>query len=190
MTAGYEQRAAAIEAHYAHAWAPPDAVLRCTRGPVHGLPPDFAVLSIPRARGVRVYATRGMSVPEDEVGLELFVLARDGDRAAADTALLEILTAVAHYHRTGARLDLGHTVNFGQPWLPGSRCTHGLLSLPYLDGPSLEWMDKPRVRFVWLIPITPEELLYKKQHGLDALEGKFEAARFDYLDPHRPSVCP
>jgi hypothetical protein len=50
------------------------------------------------------------------------------------------VTAIAHFHRTGSALGLGHTVNFGRPWLPTSSCTHGLGSLPYLDGPDLEWL--------------------------------------------------
>lgn len=52
----------------------------------------------------------------------------------------------AHFHRTGSALGLGHTVNFGRPWLPGSSCTHGLVSLPYLFGPELEWLQQPSTR--------------------------------------------
>jgi len=44
------------------------------------------------------------------------------------------------------------------------------------------------VRFLWLVPITPAELIFKKQHGLAALEERFEAAQFDFLDPVRASV--
>jgi hypothetical protein len=85
-------------------------------------------------------------------------------------------------------MSLGHTVNFGQPWLPGSRCTFGLITLPYLDGPKLEWLEEPRVRFLWLIPLTESERRFKKECGLDALEGKFEEQKFNYLDPARQSV--
>jgi len=132
------------------------------------------------------YATRCMSQPEDEARLEIHLLT--GREKETDPELVELLTVTAHYHRTGTRLGLGHTVNFGRPWRPGSACTHGLLSLPYLDGPRLEWLAEPRVQFLWLIPITAAELLFKKQHGLEALEERFEAAQFDYLDPLRPSV--
>lgn len=45
------------------------------------------------------------------------------------------------------------------------------------------------MRFLWLIPITPEEAEFKKQNGLEALEERFEAANFDYLDPSRPPSC-
>jgi hypothetical protein len=105
---------------------------------------------------------------------------------------VELLTAIAHYHRTSARLGLGHTVNLGRSWLPGSSCNFGLISLPYLDGPTLEIMNHPDfkkpVRLLWLIPITKEELIFKKTHGLEALEERFEKTGFNYLDPHRSSV--
>ena len=180
-----------IEAHYARVWREPDARLVLDKGPMHELPSGFSVLSIRRKAGVRAYATCGMSASGDDPGLELHLLARESDRSSApDRSLVEVLTAVAHYHRTGSVLGLGDTVNFGRPWLPRSRCTHGLISLPYLDGPRLEWLERPHVRCLWLIPITPESLDFKKRHALDALEGRFEAARFDHLDPLREPVCP
>jgi len=40
----------------------------------------------------------------------------------------------------------------------------------------------------WLIPVTKAEVEYKKAFGLESLEQRFEAAQFDYTDPHRPSV--
>jgi len=107
------------------------------------------------------------------------------------SGIVELLTVTAHYHRTGHPLDLGHTVDFGRPWMPGSSCDHALLSLPYLDGPDLEnceVMERESVRFLWLIPITPQELKYKQRLGLEALEEVFERSRFDYSDPTRASV--
>jgi hypothetical protein len=103
---------------------------------------------------------------------------------------IELLTAIAHYHLTGEYLNVGHTVNFGRPWLPGSRCEFGLISLPYMDGPALEWLDlsNARIRFLWLIPVTPEEVQFKKVYGLQALEEQLEASGFDCLQPLRSSV--
>jgi hypothetical protein len=43
---------------------------------------------------------------------------------------IELLTLLAHYCRSGAILRFGHTVNFGKPWIEGSLCTRGMLSLP------------------------------------------------------------
>jgi hypothetical protein len=127
-----------------------------------------------------------MSQPSDDNGVELHLLS-----PRADDGLVELLTVIAHYHRTEAQLDAGHTVNFGRPWLPRSRCSYGLISLPYLDGPSLEYLqvdDSRQIRFLWLIPITFEERAFKIRHGLDALESRFESLEFDYANPERLGV--
>ena len=42
--------------------------------------------------------------------------------------------------------------------------------------------------FYWLIPISESEVEYKKAHGVEALEIKFDEAKFNYLDPNRASV--
>ena len=103
---------------------------------------------------------------------------------------VELLTVTAHFHRTGGRLALGHTVNFGRPWLESSECTYGLISLPYLDGPTLEVLrlNSKTVRFLWLVPVTQREVEFKKRHGQEALETRLEAAKFNCLDPKRSSV--
>ena len=107
-------------------------------------------------------------------------------------AHVELLTVVAHYHRTGQHLGLNHTVNFGRPWMKESECTYGLISLPYLDGPSLEEFHSASsasmIRFLWLIPITKAEREYKVAFGVEALERKFEESNFDYVDALRPSI--
>ena len=185
---------AALEDHYTRNWSVPTQRLRVTRG--RGLTADFRVLVIPRTDGALAYATCGMSGPLDQEKLELFILVRQGcDVGPAPgvpeqppVGLVDLLAAVADYHLAGASLGLHHTVNLGQPWLAGSACSFGYLSQPYLDGPQLEWMDEPRVRFLWLIPITPAEREFKVQFGADALEVRFETAQFDYLNPLRPCV--
>jgi hypothetical protein len=127
-----------------------------------------------------------MSQAADTNRLEIHVLCRPDD--SERTNLAEILTAIVHYHRTGSELGLGHTVNFGKPWVAGSACTYGVLSLPYLDGPDLEWLEAPRVRFLWLIPATHAEIEFKKARGMEALEERYETAQFNFLDPFRASV--
>jgi hypothetical protein len=175
-----------VEDHYISNWGPTITQHRWEKGPAADLPRDFCVLLFNRSTAMTAYATRCMSQPEDEARLEIHLLtSRERD---VDASLVELLTVTAHYHRTGSQLGLGHTVNFGRPWCQGSACAHGLLSLPYLDGPALEWIDEPRVRFLWVVPITPAELLFKKKHGLEALEQRFDAAQFDFLDPARASV--
>jgi hypothetical protein len=176
----------AIERHYATNWAEPRARRAWHRGPVTRLPPEFCVLLIQRSSEMIAYATRCMSQPEDLERLELHILTKSAQ--SCDDALVETLTAVAHYHRTERPLKLGESVNFGRPWTDGSSCTRGLISLPYLDGPKLEWLPEPKIRFLWLIPVTEAEIDFKKIHRVDALERRFEEAAYDYLDPLRASV--
>jgi hypothetical protein len=109
----------------------------------------------------------------------------------ASDLIVELLVATAHYHRTGHTLNLWHTVNFGRPWLEGSACEYGLISLPYLDGPRLEDFRSgtSSVKFYWLIPVTRKEVRLKAEYGVKALEERFELSSFDYVDPMRPSVA-
>ena len=179
-----------IAGHYASIWSTAPVERRWSRGPVAELPASFCVLEFPPTaeRPSWTYATRCMSEPADEFRLELHLFS-----PVQAQELVELLTVVAHFHRTGSRLALGHTVNFGRPWLPGSTCEYGLISLPYLDGPELENLrtrDGGRdVHFLWLIPITQAERDFKKANGLEALEERFDDPPLDYLNPTRPSVA-
>jgi len=175
-----------IISHYERHWSQAVEQLRLDTGPIHQLPADFHIGIYERTSKMFAFATVSMSLASDESRLELHTLANHPSLQKA--AIVEVMTSVAHYHRTGRALGVGHTVNLGRGIIPGSACEYGLISLPYLDGPNLEWMDEPRVRFLWLVPITAREVSYKKEHGLEALETRFEESRFDYLDPFRDSV--
>jgi hypothetical protein len=156
-------------------------------GPVHELPQDFRVAVFKKSpnREMYTYATVCMSQPHDYSRLELFMFS-----PSESDSVVEILTAVSHYHRTGRTLGLGHTVNFGKGWLKDSKCSYGYISLPYLDGPKLECdIVAPTTRFLWLIPITEAERDFKASYGAEALEERFEAANFNYLAPERDSVA-
>lgn len=131
------------------------------------------------------YATCGMSQNDDNEGMELHVFS-----SMQNVGLIELLTTIVFYHRIEKNLGLNHTVNFGRPWQDNSKCTHGFISLPYLDGPQLENMiyaGKP-IKFYWLIPITTDELEFKKANGTEALEARFDSTNFNYLDNNRSSV--
>ena len=132
-----------------------------------------------------IYATEGMSGADQKDPLEIFLCS-----AHAVDSHIELLSAVATYHQQEHALGIGHTVNLGRPWLPESLCTYGLVSLPYLDGPALEWLRRPiqpAIRFGWLIPITAAERDFKVREGLEELEKRFEK-NLDYLNPKRESV--
>ena len=177
-----------IENHYASFWKETARLCDPIRGPVHELPPDFLVLQYPphRERRKWTYATRCMSQPEDTHPLEIHMFS-----PYESPLIVELLYATAHYHRTGAKLGLWHTVNFGRPWLVGSNCKYGYISQPYLDDPALEELQTERsvIQFGWLIPITATEREYKIKNGAEALEKRFERWRSDYANPLRNSVA-
>ena len=179
-----------IRQHYQRHWGSFEQI-RWSKGPtehIEQLPASFSILrfeSSPR-HPLIIYATCGMSDVEDSERIESFILVP----FANDDVIGELLTVVAWYHRTDARLGCGHIVNFGRPWLPSSRCDYGLFSLPYLDGPDLEWLDVDGIRTqsLWLIPITAQERDFGIAHGLETLESRFESSGFDYANPCRQSI--
>ena len=176
-----------ITEHYEQCWEGKSQTATWKFGPTWQLPPGFRVLVFPPSKRRRMwtYATCCMSQQSDAPALELHLFS-----PVQIETQVELLMVVAHYHLTGAYLDVGHTVNFGRPWLSESKCDHGLISLPYLDGPKLEWLEQAdrNIRFLWLIPISAGEVEYKKLHGVEALEARFEERKCDYVNPQRPSV--
>lgn len=159
--------------------------LTLKEGPIQKLHPDFFVLEFsPNAmHSMFCYCTVGMSVDRlDDNLIELIIYSPKPDKA-----LVELLTVCASYHRNGKSLNLNHTVNIGQPWLDNSKCDHGFISLPYLDGENMEIFNfaEHEIHCYWFIPITEKERDYKSENGYEALEELFEKKQFDYLNPNR-----
>lgn len=162
-----------------------------TPGPIHSRVPNFHVFRLAPTpkEGDWLYVTAGLweATQHDGHGLE-FVLAAP---TASDTHV-ETLTMVAYYHATGGahKLDHGHTVPIGRPWIEGSACTYLLVSLPYPWGPSLEICTLPdgHLRILWLLPITKAEKVFRHKYGLEALERRFDAEPIIPSEPTRPSV--
>ena len=149
---------------------------------------DFFILEFPcnNKHQMFCYCTVGMSVDRlDDNLIELVVYSPKSDKL-----LVELLTVCASYHRNGLPLNLHHTVNIGQPWLENSKCDHGFISLPYLDGEQLEVFDfgGQNIHCYWFIPITEREKDFKIEKGCEALEQLFEDNQFDYLNPKRESL--
>ena len=175
-----------VSAHYENFWGV--AVKDTFRaGPMFDGRTDFEILKFqPKpSRNFWTYATCGMSTKEEDTGIELHIFS-----AIESEEVSEILAATAHYQRNRSRLNLGHTVNFGKPWIEGSHAQYGLISLPYLDGPDLETLELPEnvLKFYWMIPITGAEREYKKSNGLESLEETFDRSNFDYANPYRNSL--
>jgi len=174
--------------HYEDNWGSNYQIRRLEKGPMKTLSKEFCLLEYPpnAKRKMWTYATCGMSAFNDDDPIEAHIFSPNQDEI-----IIEILTAVSYYHKNEAKINLNHTVNFGIPWQPGSKCSYGLISLPYLDGPNLEILKINKsftTHFYWLIPITPEEVNYKKKFGVEALEENFDKSGFNYLDPFRKSV--
>jgi hypothetical protein len=160
-------------------------------GPIRTRVPDFRVHAIspgPRHRGRWTYVTTGCwsAVNHHGHGHEFILTTSEFTPRA-----VELLAITANFHAgpPDQRLGLGHTTNLGEAWLPGSACDYTLLSLPYPWLPDLdvEW-EGGHAQLLWVLPITRQERDFKREHGLEALEQRFEAAGLDYTDPARASV--
>jgi len=161
-------------------------------GPVEQRIPGFFVYAVgpgPRFAGW-TYLTAGCwrATARHQHGLE-FVLSTNTD----DVRHVELLTMLAYYHagQDSQRLDLGHTVPIGEPWMPGSLCEFQLIALPYAYGPDLEvcaWSNG-HARILATQPITEAEHKLKVAQGLEALEQRLEETAADFANPHRPSVA-
>ncbi|MDF2516700.1 MAG: suppressor of fused domain protein [Sphingobacterium sp.] len=174
--------------HYISNWDDEYRSLIWEKGPYKDLGNHFRVLEFPPTpeRNMWAYATCGMSRFEDQLSLELHIFSDEQDET-----LVESLIVVAHYHRFGASLGHWHTINWGRGWRLGASCSYGLISLPYLDGPELEVLnldESKSVYFYWLVPITVEELAFKKEYGAEKLEQIFEENGLNYLDPSRKTL--
>jgi hypothetical protein len=162
------------------------------KGPIDSRVPDFRVFRVhPSSAGDWwLYVSSGCwaATQQDGHGLEFFLAApRD------DWQNLESITMNAYYHCGPAqqRLDVGHTVPIGRPWLDDSNCDHYLVSLPYPLGPDFEiceWNPGTHIRILWLLPITEAERNFRRTDGLEALESLLEERAIDPVDPQRPSV--
>jgi hypothetical protein len=166
---------------------PPAKQERWDLGPMASVE-DFCVARIapgPKS-SLWTYCSVGASVAStDSQRLEFFALS-----PRQDARLVELVTMVAHYHRT-EKLGPFHMFPIGQPWLDDASCDAFLVSLPYLFGTALERLDAESnsARFLWLLPITEAERQFAKNHGVDALEERFDQAKLEYWDLARRSVA-
>jgi hypothetical protein len=176
-----------VAAHYAAAWGRAGEPTPFDGAKALNLPDDFTVLaySPSNIRPFWTYATCGMSQAKDEHPVEAIMFA-----PYSAPGVVELLYAVAHFHRSSPGLKLGDTVNFGRPWMGPSACTFGLVSRPTLDGPHLGEgrLGGRSLTVYWLLPVTPAEVELLKAQGLPALEAAFEQAHLQFARPSRDST--
>jgi hypothetical protein len=149
----------------------------------------------PDADGLVRYATLGMSrAPMGDPGAEI-VLA-DGPRAELllsvrglhDTVLRRLAVLAASPAVEGLVIGPGAGLDIGEPLWDGGRFTGVLVAEPGGLVPDLAVADVEPVRFLPLLPMTPNEAAWKRVHGAPALEERWLAQGLDLRDPGRPEA--
>ena len=91
-------------------------------------------------------------------------------------------------HRNKTWLWRGHTVYDGSPW-PGTLLSSMMLTPPYsFDNASWVIDGEPPIHVFQLVPITADELAFKKERGSSALEDElvdYDVRIFGALEPQR-----
>lgn len=161
-------------------------VFRWEQGPITKLLNSFRVCRIRPAMETEawIYVSLNASEvvgPSDEKN-EFMIMS-----PVEDMIHVETLAALAFYGATYS-LHLGKVIDIGREWFPESKMHHFLVSLPYVQGPKLEFVNGLNVRILWLLPITEREASFVAEYGVEALESKFDEHEINVLDPNRDSV--
>jgi len=156
-------------------------------GPIREQNPHFRVLRVAPATSADVWtyvSVGGWAATGADFGLEFVICT-----ASAEDRAVELLAMTVFYNR-GGKLNVGHTLPVGEPWLTGSGCDYLLVCLPYPFGPDLRTchVGDRHVEFLWLLPITGAEKDLKVASGLEALESRFDEVGLKYWQIDRASV--
>ncbi|WP_030573005.1 suppressor of fused domain protein [Streptomyces aureocirculatus] len=157
------------------------------------------VLRFPDGDVVR-YATLGMSVhPMTDPTAVLadpvrgpraeFVLSVRGGLAETDKVLRPLAVLAAAPQVEGLVVAPGASLDVGEPLWPGAAFTSVLVAEPGGLVEDLD-LDEPMdpVRFLPLLPMTPNEAAWKRVHGAQALQERWLNSGTDLRDPLRRSV--
>jgi hypothetical protein len=188
-----ESLLSAVEAHLVAALGPDTG-----RGGVSfvGSEPIDVLRFGPDADGLIRYATVGMSrAPMSDPGVD--VVPVDGPRA-------ELVLSVRGGHATvlrrlavlattpaveGVVVVPGAGLDLGEPLWDGARFTAVLVGEPGGLVPDLPLGEERQpVRFLPLLPMTPNEAAWKRVHGAQALEERWLGQALDLRDPARPEA--
>ncbi|GAT83777.1 hypothetical protein DF19_27115 [Streptomyces sp. F-3] len=146
------------------------------------------------------YATLGMSAhpmtdptamladPVRGPRAELVLSVRAG-RADTDKVLRPLAVLAASPQVEGVVVRPGASLDVGEPLWPGAPFTSVLVAEPGGLVEDLE-LDEPMdpVRFLPLLPMTPNEAAWKRVHGAQALRERWLTHGTDLRDPARRSV--
>ncbi|MPY62287.1 suppressor of fused domain protein [Streptomyces spongiae] len=147
------------------------------------------------------YATLGMSaqpmadptaVLADPVAgprAELILTVRRGGGADTGKVLRPLAVLAASPQVEGVVVAPGASLDVGEPLWPGAPFTSVLVAESGGLVEDLE-LDAPAdpVRFLPLLPMTPNEAAWKRVHGAQALQERWLTNGTDLRDPSRPSV--
>lgn len=150
--------------------------------------------------GVVRYATLGMSArpmadptavladPVEGPRAELLLSVRGG-LADTDKVLRPLAVLAASPQVEGVVVAPGASLDVGEPLWPGAPFTSVLVAEPGGLVEDLE-LDAPLdpVRFLPLLPMTPNEAAWKRVHGAQALRERWLNSGTDLRDPLRGSV--
>ncbi|WP_436738792.1 suppressor of fused domain protein [Streptomyces sp. BBFR102] len=154
----------------------------------------------PAGRPLVRYATLGMSAqpmadptaaladpvkgPRAELVLTVAAGVADTDKVLRPLAVLAASPQVE-----GVIVAPGASLDVGEPLWPGAPFSSVLVAEPGGLVEDLE-LDAPRepVRFLPLLPMTPNEAAWKRVHGAQALQDRWLTHETDLRDPHRTSV--
>ncbi|MFF0486214.1 suppressor of fused domain protein [Streptomyces sp. NPDC004435] len=153
------------------------------------------------AAGLVRYATLGMSAapmadptaaladPVKGPRAELVLTVRLG-RADTDKVLRPLAVLAATPQVEGVVVAPGASLDLGEPLWPGAGFSSVLVAE---SGGLVEDLDLNEpldpVRFLPLLPMTPNEAAWKRVHGAQALEERWLARGTDLRDPLRGSVA-
>jgi hypothetical protein len=149
----------------------------------------------PDAVGLVRYATLGMSrTPMADPATDL--VAADGPRAelvlsvrgGQDSALRRLAVLASTPVIEGVVVSPGAGLDLGEPLWDGGRFTAVLVGEPGGLVPDLAVLDEEPVRFLPLLPMTPNEAAWKRVHGAAALEERWLSQQLDLRDPARPEA--
>ncbi|MGW1719497.1 suppressor of fused domain protein [Streptomyces sp. NPDC002156] len=146
------------------------------------------------------YATLGMSAqpmadptavladPVKGPRAELVISVRAG-LADTDKVLRPLAVLAASPQVEGVIVAPGASLDVGEPLWPGAPFTSVLVAEPGGLIEDLE-LDEPLdpVRFLPLLPMTPNEAAWKRVHGAQALQERWLTNGTDLRDPSRKSV--
>ncbi|MFF3269924.1 suppressor of fused domain protein [Streptomyces chrestomyceticus] len=118
------------------------------------------------------------------------VLSVKAGRADVDKVLRPLAVLAASPQVEGVIVAPGASLDVGEPLWPGAPFTSVLVAEPGGLVADLE-LDEPLdpVRFLPLLPMTPNEAAWKRVHGAEALQERWLKGGTDLRDPLRSGVA-